>query len=328
MSRKFKIMSVFLFCFYPFILISQEYIKIASFNIAQFGEGNLHERRKLDDISDMLVEAELDLIAIQEVGVSAKADSQVIRLVRNMNEKLNDDHIEYFYNISPKAGDERYAVIYRSPVVLNDDVKIKWLDQFKDKNKPHLGGKTFYRIPLALNFTAKNFDFYLVNMHLKWGKDDRKKEIGKLRKKIRKSEPHEKDWIFLGDMNRYGGYGKNSKKKAFDQLLRGKYENKYRFPLLEAVTEPHNMFIYKTEKDSHSTTISAENDLYDQIIISKGVFNEFVTTHPEFGKDIGIIAFDMGPDYHEMNDHNQIKFAISDHRPVWIRIRIDLPDDD
>ena len=75
--------------FLPFSAISAEYIKIAGFNIAEFGEGGYPGTRRLEYIADLLVDNGLHLIAIQEVGVKVQADSQVVRLVRIVNQKVS-----------------------------------------------------------------------------------------------------------------------------------------------------------------------------------------------------------------------------------------------
>ena len=312
--------------FLPFSAISAEYIKIAGFNIAEFGEGGHPATRRLDYIADLLIDNGLHLIAIQEVGVKAQADSQVVCLVRIMNQKVGTGSKYYSY-ITPQSGDERYAFIYKSPVILQDEYR--WFDSLKYGNKPSSGGKTYFRVPFGLSFKANDFDFYVVVMHLTWGNlDRRKKEVKKLRDFLLTENQGEDDWIVIGDMNRYGKHRKSDTDKAFDQLLTGTWKYRYRFPLLEAITEPDDIKVYTAAKDEFSTTVAKSRNLYDQISITKGVFNEFDTSDPIFGEDVGIIAFDMDVHYSAINDHNRVKFEVSDHRPIWIRIRIDKADDD
>lgn len=306
--------------------IAEEYIKIASFNIAEFGESNHPDTRDLDYIADLLRSQDLDLIALQEVGTVENGEKQVTKLVKKMNEKLNSGESHYFPFISPKTGDERYAFIFRFPVILEDDHV--WLDKFQDPTDPSEGGKKYYRIPYAVAFKANDFDFYIVNMHLSWGDlQKRTMELKALRKYLLKNNEGEDDWILLGDMNRYGKYAK-SKKKAFDQLLKGNWKSYYRFPLLEAITEPDDMKVYRAAEDKYSTTVAKGKNIYDQIIITEGAFHEFGIEDSVLGEDVGIVAFDMEPPFKDMSDHNEVKYRVSDHRPIWIRMRIDFPDDD
>jgi endonuclease/exonuclease/phosphatase family metal-dependent hydrolase len=305
-----------------------EFIKLASFNIAEFGEGSHPKTRDLDYIASLLIQAELDLIAIQKVGVKKQAEDQLSRLVDLMNQKEDSGSPHYFFSITPVSGDERCAVIYRFPVTLEDE--LVWLDEDKDPERPNKGGKTYYRIPVAIPFEAGNFDFMVVIVHLAYSNlQKRVAEVSALKDFLRKKDPTEDDWIVLGDMNRYAKYAKGTANKAFDKLLKSDWESRYRFPLLEAVTHPnHDMRIYRAPKDAYSTTIAQKTDIYDQIIITQGAFRELGTDDPTMGQEVGIIAFDMQAPLNAISDHNTVKYRVSDHRPIWIRLRIDLPDDD
>ena len=305
---------------------SQEFIRIASFNIAEFGEGSHPtDHRNLDFIADMLVDGDLDLIAVQEVGTVVGGATQVTALVTRMN-ALHPNDPDYFSAITPLTGDERYAFIFRDPVIMEDD--FLWLDDDREPANPRAGGETFFRIPVAASFTAGNFDFVVVSSHLTWGDTDRRRrEYRVLRNFLRDEDDVEDDYIVLGDMNRYGKFNVGSPNKPFNELLRSNFQNRYRFPLLEAVTDPDDMTLHFVATDDLSTTIAQSRNTYDQFIITEGTFNEFGTTNPVLGTHIGIIAFDQQAHFSNMS-HNQIKYEVSDHRPVWIRLRIDLADDD
>jgi hypothetical protein len=231
----------------------------------------------------------------------------------------------YFRAVTLQSGDERCAVIYRDPVILGDD--ILWLDDDKDPANPLAGGEVFYRVPPAIPFRAGSFDFYVVILHLAWGDLDRREnEVKALRAFLRDDDDPEKDWIVLGDMNRYGKYSATSA-KAFNQLLTSNWKKFYRFPLLEAITDPDNMKVSLASKDEWSTTIADSRNLYDQFIITAGAYAEFETDDPVIGTHVGVIPFDRDPPY-DGQDHNVVKYTVSDHRPIWARFRIDLGDDD
>lgn len=306
---------------------ASEYIRIASFNIAEFGEGDHPDTRDIDAIAKMLVEHDLDLIAIQEVGVVDQSTKQIFKLRKAMNDQLSASQTKYFARVTPQSGDERCAVIYRFPVVKEDNVW--WLDDDKIPGNPRAGGKNYFRVPVAIPFSAGDFDFVLVIMHLTWGNLARRtQEVAALTDFLRDDSDPEQDWIVVGDMNRYGKYAKSASNKAFDQLLKNNWISHYRFPLLEAITDPDDMRVYRAATDAFSTTIAKSKNIYDQVIITQGSFREFDTASPAIGKDVGIIAFDMKPRFSSITDHNELKYRISDHRPIWIRFRIDLGDDD
>jgi len=306
---------VTLLCLVSFDAAGLEFIRIASFNIAEFGEGRHADTRDLDAIADMLVDHDLDLIAIQEVGVAEKADRQVAKLTDLMNRRVGALPSVFSYCITPRSGDERCAVIYKTPVVLLDGEQ--WLEPDKKPGSPELGGATFFRIPPVLSFQANNFDFKLVIVHLTWGNLlRRQKEMAFLKNFLRgkTNAEGEKDWIVIGDMNRYGKYSASTPGKPFDQFFEGQWISHYRFPLLEAITEPDRMTVFSAPRDEYSTTVAQSRNLYDQIIISQGAYREFGTEKPQFNIHVGIIAFDMKPPFAAITDHTTLKYTLSDHR--------------
>ena len=319
---------VFMILFLSFCvnsLYAEEYIRICSFNIAEFGEGNHPKTRNIDSIAKMITDEKIDLLVIEEVGTKLEAEKQVEKLCEIMNTLTFGTESKYYPFITPQSGDERCAVIFRDPIIMEDD--IMWLDEDLDPSNVRLGGQTYYRIPVALGFRAGNFDFFIVILHLSWSDLERRKgEFEGLKSFLEDGSDTEKDWIIMGDTNRYGKYSKNAA-KSFDVLLSGNWKDVYRFPLLEAITEPDDMNVYRASEDKYSTTISKNKDIYDQFIITKGAEKEFDTNNPKFGEDVGIIAFDMDHAYDSMA-HNEIKYMISDHRPIWIQFRTDLADDD
>lgn len=304
-----------------------EHIRIGAMNIAEFGEGNCPRNRDLVAIAGFFVDNAFDLIALQEVGVNRQAEERLEALVAIMNAAAPPGSPPYRAEATSQFGDERCAVIYRSPVVRDPQAPF-WLDRPRDPTRPHGGGEVYYRAPVVLSFRAGDFDFRLVIVHLTWGDLDRRRnEVADLARFLRGFQDTERDWIVIGDMNRYGKHRK-SDAKAFDQLLDAGWRDHYRFPLLEAVTRPHDMRVYKASRDEYSTTVAASRDLYDQIVITRGAYREFATDDPVFGRDVGIVAFDRHEPYASIKSHTALKYLISDHRPIWIRFRIDLGDDD
>lgn len=109
------------------------------------------------------------------------------------------------------------------------------------------------------------------------------------------------------------------------------HQDFYRFPLLEAIQKDISTFDpkkHEAPEDKYSTTASKKRSIYDQILISKGSYFEF-TASPEFGIDVGIVAFDDSQQFEWFIDTwTNATRMLSDHRPVWIRMRIDQQDDD
>jgi len=326
-NRRFAVAVPALLCavFLSASAFSAEYIRVATFNIAELGEGNHAETRDWDFIAGMLTQARLDLIAIEEVGVGPQADAEMACLTEKMNQ-CGSGSTKYYYMTTPQSGDERCGFIYRAPVVQEGEVL--WLDEDKDQANPRKGGERYFRIPVAVCFHAKDFDFMVVVMHLHWSDiAQREREVVALREFLADDTCKEKDWIALGDMNRYGKCAKEGA-KPFDKLLTGNWQAKYRFPVLEAVTDPDDMKVWKACEDCYGTTVAGNGAIYDQIIITHGAYNEFGVADPKFGTHVGIIDFDNDGKYAAIADHNTIKYAVSDHRPVWARFQIDAGDDD
>jgi endonuclease/exonuclease/phosphatase family metal-dependent hydrolase len=72
---------------------------------------------------------------------------------------------------------------------------------------------------------------------------------------------------------------------------------------------------------------SANTDEQDLLVV--GDFNRYREFGPQavWAENVGIEAFDNYPEY-ALCTFQQIKYIISDHRPIWFDIRIDMEDDD
>ena len=166
-------------------------------------------------------------------------------------------------------------------------------------------------------FKAGNFDFGIINVHLLWGseEEDRTKETKHFAKWLKTKlgdlkDGDEKDFIVAGDFNRYG---KNW--KSFDEFLFEGWQDFYRILTLE----PPDRLKTNCARKTHKT--------YDNIFISPGAENEFGKNAAEIDNTIGVIPWDIW-DFWKDQQLNQIKRIISDHRPVWVKFRIDKQDDD
>ena len=98
---------------------AKDFIKVTTFNIAELGEGSYPDTRDELGIARMLVNLDLDLVAMQEVGIKESGEAQVQIITSDMNSLLAPDASRYncittFF----ETGDERYAFIWRSPVVM------------------------------------------------------------------------------------------------------------------------------------------------------------------------------------------------------------------
>ena len=310
---------------------SNEYIRVGSFNIANFGASQSGEyERSLVSIVNIILEMDADVIALQEIQPTELGRAQVERLVKLLNKaaKYHDSGLYEFIIADEYTGDETTAFVWREPVSLHSEA-ISQLEHNPDPDND--GVPAFQRVPHYALFDAGDYDFYLVNCHLYtktqgYTSEGRGAEFKAIVQWIKNLENEEMDAIIVGDFNRF-----LNGKSAWKQLMIEGHTQWFSFPLLTGIQNAVQNFDPETDEapdDSLSTTTSKKLSIYDQILISTGSNHEFTST-PEFGVDVGIVAFDRQKQFEWATDswHDAIKF-LSDHRPVWIRLRIDNGDDD
>jgi len=305
------------------------YVRIGSFNIANLGATKEYER-SLISLVNIVRTMDADVIAIQEVEPSDLGRAQLARFVDllNMAEEYYDAE-QYDYAVSEEGpGDELTAFLWRAPVTMTGEIAP--LDHESDPDGD--GVRTFQRVPGVALFKAGNTDFYVVNCHLYTKtrgttSEGRAEELAAIRAWLEDlADEDEKDALVLGDFNRF-----LNGKSAWKQVMAPGCERWYRFPLLEAISAEAPGFDPAKDdapEDRLSTTTSEKRSIYDQILLAAGSYREFTET-PVLGVDVGIVDFDNDPHYEWVvgSWYNAIK-TLSDHRPIWIRLRIDQPDDD
>ena len=319
---------------------SPQYIRIVSFNIANLGgalPGQTKHReneRSMVTLAAICREINGDLICIQEVEPNAMGFKQVKLLKKLLNKAATHDMTQKYRFWVPKehSGDETTAFLWRFPVRKITPVMFFTDERENQDNKP-----TFQRVPHCAQFVAGNYDFWLVNCHLYtriegYSSKGRPAEYKALSDwLIRLTSKNEKDAIVLGDFNRFLGPEKETR-ESWKKLMFPGHKAYYRFPLLEVIKNAVGTFDPFTDDpkdDKYSTTVNNwKHSVYDQILISRGSFHEYVDD-PVFDIDAGIEDFDNDPRYLWFaNDKKYAGTILSDHRPIWIRIRIDLDDDD
>ncbi|KAA0139164.1 hypothetical protein FYZ48_11020 [Gimesia chilikensis] len=312
---------------------SDNEIRIATFNIANLGANDEHNR-SLITITNILLKTNADLICLQEVQPNSYGKDQVQRIRELLNKAAEFYGTKYYYyRISERdEGDEVTAFLWRKPVEIKSSIDSLPHDPDHDND----GKRTFQRVPQMAKFKAGNFDFIVVNCHLytkphgnsSEGRIVENAQISDWLKKVA-SNPTEKDVILVGDLNRHLGADGD---KAWKALMINNHQQFYRFPLLEAIKRDNQSFnpLYHrlAPSDKYSTTASQSRNIYDQVIISKGAYDEF-KANPKFGEDVGIIDFDNDKRFEWFaHDYRLTSEYLSDHRPVWIDLKYTGDDDD
>jgi len=261
--------------------VKKDFITVASFNIQIFGQTKISKTEIMDVISRII--KRYDVVAIQEVR------SEEQNVIPTLLSYVNDANTNYDYIISQRLGrtasKEQYAFVYNTKTV---DLISESSYVVADPND------VFEREPFVAFFRSGNFDFKLVNNHIK--PEDVSAELGQLGVVINDiyDSSSEKDVIVLGDMNADGSYFDE------DNLV---------------VTFPLWIQLIGNDED---TTVAVSDNTYDRMMTRD------TTANMEYTGKSGVFRWDAE---YGVTDTDFIK-RVSDHYPVYAEFRTDLPDDD
>ena len=134
--------------------VKKDYITVASFNIQIFGQTKISKPEIMDVISRII--KRYDVVAIQEVR------SKEQNVIPTLLSYVNDANTNYDYIISQRLGrtesKEQYAFVYNTKTVDLIPESSYVVDDPDD---------VFEREPFVAFFRSGNFDFKLVNNHIK-----------------------------------------------------------------------------------------------------------------------------------------------------------------
>lgn len=224
-----------------------------------------------------------DVVAIQEVR--STRDNVIPTLLSYVN-RANP---RYGYIISERLGrtgsKEQYAFVYNTSTVrLIPNSSYVVSDS----------GDAFEREPFVASFKSGNFDFKLVNNHIK--PEDTESEFRRLAVVINDiyDGSSEKDVMVLGDMNADGSYFNENNLVAA-------------FPLWIQLIG-----------NNEDTTVASSSNTYDRMMTRD------TTANMEYTGRAGVFRWDAE---YGITDTNFIK-SVSDHYPIYAVFRTDLLDDD
>lgn len=267
-------------------------ITIATWNIRDLSTNSRNDFELLQ-ISYIL--QQYDFIAIEEVN-----DQEVIfRLVYWL--KVLDN--SYGSLISPPSGTgsekEHYAFLYRKKTI-------------KRLGSSKLAEGDFARPPFIASFKAGNFDFTVISIHVCFGcnglgEEGRRLEIQRLSSLYSNLlNGQEKDIVLMGDFNLEPNDGA--------------------FLNLKTIGSTQPILTCDTDEECTQFSTTRETNLFDNMWFDRDHVREYANEDGIYDFDEELFEDPSGnsSDYRE----RYARFAVSDHRPVWAKFRIDLIDDD
>lgn len=250
-------------------------IIIGSFNIQTFGRATLSNPSVMGILVD--IARRFDLLAIQELRSTEQ------HIVPQFVEMINADGSSFRYIVGPRQG---YTISKEQYVYLYDARK---LAPVSPPYVSHDASGKFHRAPLVGHFRSielppeEAFTFVVLNVHT--DPDEIRFEIPELKtilERVRQENPHEDDFIVLGDLNAPPSYFLDQGWFAW----------------------PHAAI------DDQWTTNVRETKNYDNIVFDRQATREFTGRRSVFNFRR---AYQL-----ELNEALQV----SDHFPVWAEFSI------
>lgn len=274
-------------------------IDVGFWNIEWF---NLHYEEKLERVAEVIVKMNLDIWAFEETSAQA-----TLALKDYLKEVYHLDFDCDFSEPNAPRDKQTTTVMWNTKTV--DGTKLQWPDEidewfqvhsedFDDLNLEAVEGKVFDRYPGLFRFANKGgeeFEFMLVPLHLKAKGEGWKRRrmaaailAAAVDRMINKYQ-QDRDWVIGGD------YNAPLASEDFAKLISGGMVP------LSAGDEEGGAFSY----------VKGPQSMIDHIFLSPTL----AQTHG--ADDFFIVAHDKEiPDY---------LTAISDHRPVLVRLKIHQP---
>ena len=269
-------------------------VLIATWNLTNFGEQN----RSDDHIALMAKIIEpFDVVAIQEI-------SDLLTDLYRLVDALGSSWDYYFSDIG--GNKERLGYLYRRSRVIPNGLAAELAMRGYERKRITIDEVSeeyegFNRNPYMLGFTADDFEFTLVNVHLYWSNMSlRRLETKALAKwaesRVDKAFPPNNDIILIGDFNMPGFED--------DDLI-------YQELTAQGLTIPDH-------RTNYVGTNLAGDKFYDQIAFFPS------RTGEDFNNRMGVVDFDSAlfrtlydRDTNKANFYKYMRYYIADHRPLW-----------
>jgi len=306
---------------------------IGSWNIKWFGSSSSdqHDYPAMIDII-----GKMDVLAIQEIKGQYYFDRLDTLLAGLKRRGYDYDYVvsdETGYDKHPDPGKnnyvERYAFLWDSGrlELLHPDTPYYFIDT------PFINNPYFRAVPVMADFRVKReggFDFRIVTVHTVFNKEIqevRGTEIKFLHDwmnaQVFSPEVPEKDIFIMGDFNA----NPEGQTAYFDSILTDTtaYRIIFNEPLLAGEASKRTTILRKQDPTGRDHQLP----VYDHLLLSKHT-TYAIPIYPVTWASgiIGVEAFDQEGKFAGIQDRYEIISAMSDHRPIWIRLPYDAEDRD
>ena len=306
---------------------------IGSWNVKNFATCS---RDTLDYKSIADIIETFDVMAIQEVSSNV-----CTRHLDALKDELSDRGYKYEYLFSEKTGyshsnpdpdkgpyRERYGFFWDIDRVdlLNPDEPYKFIFE------PEMNNPVFRQVPIIADFRVKSahgFDFQVVSVHTAFNKkleEVRADEFRFLHKWMNEqtSDPNvtEKNIFIMGDFNA----NPDGQNNYFDTIIINStnYRIIFNEPVLAGEKPIKTTIMVPTLDDP----LEHQSPVYDHLLLSKQTSYALpLDTLTWASGVIGVIEFDQEQRWQYAGKNPTIK-AMSDHRPIWIKLDYDTEDRD
>lgn len=276
-----------------------ETFNFATWNIREFGR-KPRKKASIHYIAEIL--SQFDLIALTEVRSNLR---DLLRVLDIMGPYW--DFVVSDFGMDRAGNQERMAYVFDKRMVRFTGLAAEADPPRKKQGGVYVSKFTWWRSPYMASFRAGNFDFIVVTVHIRWGKDESDRIVPLkgladwVEKRRKDKNTVDNDFIVVGDMNipsrnsdAYKAITKNGKGL---QLPSG---------LLNI-------------SEKQATTNLSREAVYDQIL-------HYPTKAERFTKRGGVLDFyrkDIKPLYPndpELWKGSKHTYQLSDHLPLWVQI--------
>jgi endonuclease/exonuclease/phosphatase family metal-dependent hydrolase len=269
-----------------------ETINVATWNIREFGK-KARTPKATYYIAEII--SQFDLVSIVELRDKLGDAQRVLELLGSEWKMVYSD-----FEIDPGANRERVGFIYDTRAVRFTGFASLAQPPRLKSGREYQPQFTWWRAPYMAAFSAGNFDFTMLAMHVRWGDSDaaRAAEIASVAewfalKTKNEKELADRDIIITGDFN-----------ISKDSMLQ---------PLLEV-----GLKAPKPLRAGSFGTNLARDKRYDQLLVREYFPDAFSTK-------AGVLDFYAGNHSKLFSDLSKDEFTyqVSDHLPLWMQVKTD-----